>query len=744
MAELLLELLSEEIPARMQARAAEELRDLVAGKLEAEGIEIGEARAFATPRRLALTIDGLPERQADRTQERKGPRVGAPDGAIQGFLKSVGLTSLDQCEKRAIDKGEFWFAVSVKRGRPLAQVLQEVVPAACAEVPWPKSMRWGAHDMRWVRPLTSILCIFNGRAVPVVFGHMTAGNRTRGHRFLKPEEFAVRDFADYKEKLAGAKVILDAGDRARHIKAGAEKAAAGAKLKLVADDNLLDEVSGLVEWPVVLMGAIDAAFMGVPREVLVSSMRRQQRYFALTDAGGKLAPRFVVVANTTTRDRGKRVVAGNERVLRARLSDAKFFWDQDRKVSLESRVPALKGIVFHAALGTVADKVERMRKLAVEIAPRVEDADAALCRRAATLLKGDLTSGMVGEFPELQGIMGRYYALHDRERPEVADAIAEHYSPQGPGDKCPSAPTSVVASLVDKLDTLVGFFAINERPSGSKDPFALRRAALGVIRLILENQVRLPLAQAWRFAYDQYLAGWSAQRRLYVQIKDEFHPVPAGLLQNVRDDHTFYVLPAAHAGEEHPAAADTRRLPGQGELRAAMMEFFADRLKAHMREKGVRHDLVSAVFAQGRQGGDDDLVRLMARIEAVKAFLDSDDGANLLIAYRRAANIVRIEAKKDKVSYDISPDPARLEAAEEALLFERLNEVAGLADAALAHEEFQAACRALARLRGPVDDFFNKVTVNTDSAELRVNRLRLLARIRSELDKIADFSKIEG
>ncbi len=731
----------------MQARAAEDLLELVGAKIAAEGIQFGEAHAFATPRRLALAIDGLPERQADRTQERKGPRVGAPDAAIQGFLKAAGMTSLDRCERRAIDKGEFWFAVSVQRGRPLPQVLLDVLPAALAELPWPKSMRWADHKLRWVRPLTSILCLFDGRAVPVVFGHLTAGNRTRGHRFLKPEEFTVRDFADYRAKLAQAKVVLDAAERAKIILAAAEKAAAGANLKLVADDALLDEVSGLVEWPVVLMGSIDSAFMGVPREVLVSSMRRQQRYFALTGAGGKLAPRFIVVANTTTRDRGKRVVAGNERVLRARLSDAKFFWDQDRKVSLESRVPALKGIVFHAALGTVADKVDRLRRLAVEIAPRVEGADADLCRRAALLLKGDLTAGVVGEFPELQGVMGRYYALHDRERPEVADAVAEHYSPLGPGDRCPSAPTSVVAALADKLDSLVGFFVIDERPTGSKDPFALRRAALGVIRLILENKVRLNLATVWRFAFDQYLAGWSAQRRLFVQIKAEFHPVPIGLLrESVREDYPFYVLPAPPSGVQWtPAAADTSRLPGQRELRAALMDFFVDRLKAHLREKGVRHDLVSAVFAHGSKGGgDDDLVRLMARIEALKAFLDSDDGANLLVAYRRAANIVRIEAKKDQVSYDALPDPALLAEPEEALLFERLDEVSGLADAALAREEFQAACRALARLRVPVDEFFNKVTVNTDNAELRSNRLRLLARIRSELDKIADFSKIEG
>lgn len=688
-AELLIELFSEEIPARMQARAADDLQRLVTEKLAAAGLVPGAANAYATPRRLTLAVDGLPTAQPDVREEKKGPRVGSPDKAIEGFLKGAGLSSLDQCEKRATDKGEFWFAVAERKGRPTTDVLPDLLAAAFGELPWPKSMRWADYPQRWVRPLHGILCLFAGQVVPVKFAHLAAGNSTQGHRFLGKGAIAVRDFADYRAKLRAAYVLLDAAERRAAILKDAKLAAANEGLTLVEDDGLLHEVAGLVEWPVVLVGAIDTKFMDVPREVLTTSMRNNQKYFTLNNPDGSMAPRFVVVANNLTDDGGRAVIAGNERVLRARLSDAKFFWDQDRKARLDSRVPALKDIVFHARLGTVADKIERGRQLAREIAKFVPGADAALCDRAAVLAKADLVTGMVGEFPELQGVMGRYYARHDGEDAAVADAIAEHYSPLGPNDRCPTAPVSVAVALADKIDTLVGFFAIDEKPTGSKDPFALRRAALGVIRLIVENKLRMPLMPLF-----------SAAAIL--------HKAPA-------------------AGAEDPLAA--------------LLDFFADRLKVHLREQGVRHDLVSAVFAAKR---DDDLVRLLARVEALKAFLDSDDGANLLVAYRRAANIVRIEEKKDKRAYDAMPDPALLKQDEEKALVARLGEVEELAREALAHEEFAVAGQALARLRKPVDAFFDKVTVNADDAALRANRLMVLSRIKSELDTLADFSRIEG
>jgi glycyl-tRNA synthetase beta chain len=749
-AELLLELLSDEIPAGLQVRAAEDLRRLVCDGLAAEGLANEGARCFAGPRRLALVVDGLPARQADQRQEKKGPRVGAPDAAVQGFLKSAGLTSLEQCERRTVDKGEFWFAVALRKGRATAEVLQAVLPAAIGAVPWPKSMRWGAHATRWIRPLQSILCVFAGQTVPIKFGHLVAGNRSRGHRFMAPKDITVGGAADYLRKLRQAKVIVDHAERRAAIWRQAGETAKGLKLTVPADERLLDEVTGLVEWPVALAGAIDDKFMGVPAEVLVSVMRGQQRYFALrqpADKRGadKLAARFLVIANVEAEDGGKEIVAGNERVLRARLSDAAFFWEQDRRATLESRAPALAGIVFHAKLGTVANKVERLRKLVVEIVTQSPGADAVLARRAALLAKADLTSGMVGEFPELQGVMGRYYALNDGERPEIAAAIAEHYAPLGPNDSCPTQPTSVVLSLADKLDSLVGFFAVDEKPTGSKDPFALRRAALGVIRLILENKLRLALRPILHQAYQQYLADFAEQRRVYIKVNEEFHAVPFALLRERGGESPplfLLPLPAAGGGKAAAKAEEIVALPSRAALSAGLLEFFADRLKAHLREKGVRHDLVSAVFSGG---ADDDLVRLLQRVDALKEFIDSEDGANLLAAYRRAANIVRIESKKDGRTYTAGPpDPALLREPEETRLFERLNEVTGQAEAALGHEEFHPACRALARLRRPVDDFFEKVTVNVDDAALRANRLTLLARVQGALNRIADFSRIEG
>jgi len=695
MAEFLLELLSEDIPARMQARAAEDLKRLVTERLGAGGLTFDSARALVTPRRLTLVVAGLPARTADVAEEKKGPRVGAPDQAVQGFLKSAGLTSLDQCQQRDTGKGVFWFAVSHKPGRPTPELLSEAIPAVLAALPWPKSMRWGTGTFRWVRPLHSILALFDGQPLSGSFepgGSLPAlsfGATTRGHRFLAPESFAVTSFADYQAKLEQAYVLLEREARKAKIAAEAAALAAAEGLTVAPDDGLLDEVAGLVEWPVVLIGTIDEQFMDVPAEILITSMRTHQKYFATLKADGSLAPRFIVVANNRTTDGGLAVVAGNQRVLRARLSDAKFFWDHDRKVTLASRVPALKDITFHAKLGTVADKVTRIEALAGAIATAI-GADAAEAARAAHLAKADLVAGVVGEFPELQGVMGRYYALNDGEPAAVADAVAEHYKPLGPGDRCPTAPVSVAVALADKLDTLVGFFAIDEKPTGSKDPYALRRAALGVIRLIVDNQLRLGLGTVFDRAHQAQSAGGLA-----------------------------------------PTAG----------VRADLLAFFADRLKVVLKEQGVRHDLIDAVFALG---GEDDLVRLLARVSALQGFLSSEDGANLLVAYRRAANILRIEEKKDGVSYAQAPDPALLAQAEEQALAAALERLHTQAATLLAQEDFTGTMAALASLRAPVDAFFDQVTVNAEAPAVRANRLRLLARIRATLDQIADFSKIEG
>jgi glycyl-tRNA synthetase beta chain len=691
MAELLLELFSEEIPARMQARAAEDLKRLATDALKAAGLEFTKAESHVTPRRLALVVDGLPTEQPDVTEEKKGPRIGAPDPAIQGFLKGAGLASLDQCEKRAVGKAEFWFAVVQKKGRVTAQVLSDILPDVIARLPWPKSMRWGTETVRWVRPLHSILCVFDGRTVDVAFGPVRSGNTTRGHRFLAPAIMTALNFAEYRQKLRSAYVMLDARERADSIWADASTQAKALGLTLREDRGLLDEVAGLVEWPVPLIGAIDESFMDVPAEVLTTAMRTHQKYFALLKSDGSLAAKFVAVANMLTDDGGKAVIAGNERVLRARLSDARFFWDQDRRVPLADRVPALKDIVFHAKLGTVGDKAERMAALAVELVPFVPGADRDRVRSAAELAKADLVTGMVGEFPELQGVMGRYYALHSKEAFEVANAIAEHYAPKGPNDPCPTAPVSVAVALADKIDTLVGFFAVGEKPTGSGDPFALRRAALGVIRIVLENKLRVPLSTMFRKA-------------------DFFH--------------------AESKGE------------GAGKMDVAeLLSFFADRLKVALREKGVRHDLIDAIFSLG---GEDDLVRLVARVEALGSFLGSEDGANLLVAYRRAANIVAIEEKKDKTSHAGAVDESCLVASEGQKLHQVLGIVRQGLDLALGNEDFTGAMTVLATLRQPVDVFFDKVTVNADDKVLRTNRLRLLASIRDTMNLVADFSKIEG
>ncbi|UUX48253.1 glycine--tRNA ligase subunit beta [Nisaea acidiphila] len=688
MSELLVELFSEEIPARMQKKAADDLLQLLTDKLKKAGLEGSSSAAYVTPRRLVAVIDGLPEKQPDTREERRGPKADAPEKALEGFLGSVGLT-LEQCEKRETPKGTFLYAVVETKGAETISVLPGIVAEAVKDLAWPKSMRWGRHAFRWVRPMHGVLAVFGGEtlkgAIDLGGGELSFTNETKGHRFLAPDAIAVTGFADYAAKLRDAYVIVDREERKSIIMEGATALAESEGLTLKPDQGLLEEVCGLVEWPVPVMGRIDDAFMDVPAEALVTSMRSHQKYFSAEKADGSLAARFITVSNMKADEkRDETIRAGNEKVLRARLSDAKFFWDQDRAAKLESRRAKLSDILFYQKLGTVADKVARMEKLSGWLSDHVPGADAAKAGRAAALCKADLVTEMVGEFPELQGIMGRYYALHDGEAPEVADAIADHYAPQGPNDRCPTAPESVVVALADKIDTLAGFFAIDEKPTGSKDPFALRRAALGVIRLIVENKLRLPLAQVFEQA-----------ARLYEGLG-----APDGIL-----------------------------------------DFFADRLKVHLREAGVRHDLVSAVFALG---GEDDLVRLLARVEALQAVLSTDDGANLLAGVRRAGNIVKAEEKKDGTSYEGTPDDTLLDQAEEKTLSQSLVIAEEGADKALADENFEGAMAAIAGLRGPVDAFFDKVTVNVDDASVRKNRLALLARVGATANRIADFSRIEG
>jgi glycyl-tRNA synthetase beta chain len=714
-ADLLLELFSEEIPARMQRQAAADLERLVVGALSDRGLLFEGVKAFAGPRRLTLAVAGLPAKQPDVSEEKKGPRITAPAKAIDGFLRSAGVT-LEQCEKRDDGKGEFYVAVIDRKGRATADVLAEILPECFAKLPWPKSMRWPQKTnapVRWVRPLHSILCTFDGEIVPFHFAGIGSSNRTRGHRFLSEGPITARRFDDYAKSLREAHVILDAEERKAIIFENAKQAAFIHGLELIPDEGLLDEVAGLAEWPVVLIGEIDSQFMDVPPEILQTAMRVHQKYFALRDAKtGKMANRFAFVANMVAKDGGKEIVRGNERVLRARLSDAKFFWDQDRKVRLEDRVGALGDIVFHAKLGTQLERVERIEALAGEIAEKI-GADVKKAKHAARLCKADLTSGVVGEFPELQGVMGRYYALNDGEDIEVADAVRDHYKPLGPSDAVPTSKVSIAVALADKLDQLVRFFAVDEKPTGSSDPFALRRAALGIIRTSLENDLRIALRGS--IAFSQLLASKAFLVATLSQSREQ--QIAHGVWPNERE-------------------ADV--------VRAANRElafFFADRLKVALREKGTRHDLIDAVFSLGNE---DDLVRLVARVEALQSFLKTDDGANLLVAYRRAANILKAEEKKDKTTYDGEPDPEAFTLPEEKALFVELATASELIKAELERERFVEAMGVMARLRRHVDAFFDKVTVNDKDAALRKNRLLLLSRLRATLHQVADFSKIEG
>ena len=708
MPDLLLELFSEEIPARMQARAAEDLRKLVTDRLVGAGLVYEGAKAFVTPRRLALAVHGVPARQADLREEKKGPRVGAPENAIAGFLKAAGLKSIKEAKVQPDKKGDFYVAVIERPGRAAIEVIGEILADVVKSFPWPKSMRWGARSkepgaLTWVRPLHSILATFGPETeepdiVPFSVDGIAAGNETRGHRFLAPAPFKVRRLDDYMAKLDKAKVVLDPQRRRDIILTEAKQLAFAQGLELIEDEGLLAEVAGLVEWPVVLMGSFEPGFLRIPEEVIRATIRTNLKCFVLRDAAhAKLVDKFILVANMEAADGGKTIVAGNERVIRARLSDAKFFYETDLKTRLEDRLPKFEHIVFHEKLGTQAERIERIERLAAELAPLV-GADVEKTKRAARLCKADLLTEIVGEFPELQGLMGRYYAEEQGEDEAVAHACEDHYKPKGPDDLVPSDPVSVAVALADKIDTLVGFWAIGENPTGSKDPFALRRAALGVIRLILDNSLQINLSL------------------LLQQHGNRF------------------------AGHDPVMTMSD------------LLDFVADRLKVQLREEGARHDLVDAVFQQGIRrevttpgmANVRDLFLIVRRVEALGKFLDTEDGKNLLAGYKRATNIIRIEEKRDGREYTGAPEPKLYQQAEEKALARAIDAARTEATRAVAAENFEAAMRAMAKLRPSVDAFFDKVTVNIDDKALRENRLKLLNEIRAATRAVADFSRIEG
>ncbi|MEL6856894.1 MAG: glycine--tRNA ligase subunit beta [Pseudomonadota bacterium] len=689
MAELFLEIFCEEIPARMQAKAERDLAEALSKGLKEAGLSVGAVTAMSGPRRLAVACEDVPAGSEDVTEERKGPKVGAPEQAVQGFLRGAGLSSIDEAEIRSDPKkGDFYVASRTLLGRATAEIVAELVPELMRNFHWPKSMRTGRGEMRWVRPLQRIVCVYDGDVIPFEVDGIASGNQTEGHRVHGRGPYTVTGLADYTMQLSGAgHVLLTRDARRTKIDTDAKAICQAHGLELVEDKGLLEEVVGLAEWPQVILGDMDPAFLELPPEVIQLSMRTHQKYFAVRDPKtGKLAPHFVVVANIAAVDGGKAIAAGNRKVLSARLEDGRFFWENDKKTGLEAMAPKLGKIEFKKELGTIADKVERVSALARELAPAT-GADPDLAERAARLAKADLVSEMVYEFPELQGVMGRYYAMEGGEDARVADAIRDHYKPQGPSDAVPSDPVGVTVALADKLDTLVGFWAIDEKPTGSKDPFALRRAALGVVRIVLESGVRLPL-------------------RNTIQL---------GNFQ---------------AGD---AFADVNELTS----------FFADRLKQYLRDQGQRHDLIDAVFALG----EDDLVLIVKRVEALAAFLETEDGTNLLAGYKRAANILRAEEKKDKRKFDGQVDANVFAAKAEKDLFETMSASAEAAQTALKAEAFESAMSALASLRAPVDAFFDgpdSVMVNADDAAVRENRLNLLNMMREALGTVADFSKISG
>jgi glycyl-tRNA synthetase beta chain len=702
MSDLLIELFSEEIPARMQAGAADNLRKLVTDGLVDAGLTYASAGAFATPRRLTLAVQGLTDHAPTLREERRGPKVGAPDAAIDGFLRTTGLTR-DALEIRDDKKGQVYVAMVTTPGRPAPVIVAEVLERVVRNFPWPKSMRWGAGSLRWVRPLHTILCILSNEAgsevVPLDVDGIVSGNTTRGHRFLAPDTFSVANFDDYAAKLKRAKVILDPAERAAHIRAEADAMAFAAGLELVEDAGLLAEVAGLVEWPIVLMGRIEERFLDLPPEVLQTSMKEHQKFFSLRNPKTGQITGFITVANTETADRGATILAGNQKVLAARLSDAKFFWDNDLRtvsqVGLEGMGAGLANVTFHNKLGSQADRIARISALAREIAPLV-GADPDQAELAARVAKADLRSDMVGEFPELQGVMGRYYAQRAGLGDAVADACRDHYSPLGPSDAVPTAPVSVAVALADKIDTLTGFWAIDEKPTGSKDPFALRRAALGVIRLVLGNGVRVALASV-------------------ISSADELFP------ESIRQGE----LIPENVGPEHNS----------------LLSFLHDRLKVYLRDQGIRHDIIDACLAMP---GNDDLTLLVKRAEALSATLKTDDGTNLIQGFKRANNILTQAEAKDGVEYSYGPDPKLAETDAERALFTALDQADATIAPALKTQDFTTAMTAMAALRGPIDAFFTATQINADNPILRRNRLNLLHRIRATCAQVADLTKIEG
>ncbi|MGF1620838.1 MAG: glycine--tRNA ligase subunit beta [Rhodomicrobiaceae bacterium] len=733
MPNLLLELFSEEIPARMQARAAEDLQKLVGDGLRGAGLSFETSEADSGPRRLVLHVEGLAARSADVREERKGPRVGAPEKATEGFLRSAGLTSLDECETRDDGKGAYYVAVIEKPGRAAAGIVAEVVPDVIRKFPWPKSMRWGDKRLRWVRPLHSILCILDGEVVPFEIEGIESGRTTLGHRRAKDEALRgkplpIEDFADYKRSLEAANVVVERARRVETVRQGALALAAREKLDWVEDHGLVDENAGLAEWPVVLAGSFETSFLDVPQEVLITSMKAHQKCFSLREPkSAKLANRFLMVANLEAQDGGNAIIAGNERVIRARLSDAQFFWKTDKARGLDAMRPKLDQITFHEKLGTQGQRVERLKKLARELAPIV-GADPDKAERAAELCKADLVSETVGEFPELQGLIGRYLALEGGEDKEVADAIAEHYKPAGQGDDVPSAPVSIAVALADKLDMLVGFWEINEKPTGSKDPYALRRAALGFVATVLSQKLRFPIIPTLDNHFDQIGPHEVAGRTRAEAAKKFMAENPGtGIIQG----GVVRIVARRNLGNQKSV----------NEKAIDLLAFFADRLKVHLREQGARHDLIDAIFALP---GQDDLLMIVRRVEALGRFLDSDDGANLLAGVKRAQNILRIEEKKDKRSFEGEPSQKLLTEPEEKALAKAIAEVTKSVRASLEKENFEEAMSALARLRAPVDAFFDKVIVNDENKDIRENRLKLLAQIRAATLEVADFSKIAG
>jgi glycyl-tRNA synthetase beta chain len=718
MAELLLELFSEEIPARMQVRAADDLKKLVTGGLVEAGLTYEGAEAHVTPRRLALCVAGLATRTADQKEERKGPRIDAPEQAIQGFLKSAGVT-LEQCDVvEDPKKGSFYVARIDKPGRETAGVIAELVPDVIRKFPWPKSMRWGAGSLRWVRPLQSILCLFDGEVVSFGVDGIEAGNVTRGHRFMGPEAFTVSDFEDYETKLKAHHVMLRADERMDSIRASAKDLAFAKGLELIEDEALLAETAGLVEWPVVLMGEFDKTFLDVPPEVIITSIKTHQKCFSLKTNTQPISNHYLLVSNLIAKDGGRKIVEGNNKVIAARLSDAKFFWEQDRKTRLEDRLPKLEQITFHARLGTQRERVARIEALAGEIA-RIIGADVEQAKLAAKLCKTDLVSEMVGEFPELQGLMGSYYARAEGLDEAVADAIRDHYKPQGPSDEVPAGKVAQAVALADKIDTLVGFWAIDEKPTGSKDPYALRRAALGVIRIVLEGGLRITMQsiadeQLLRFGNKDEDGVW-----IWGYDPDSKH---------------------SDLGRGIVASPQTE-IRTDGSLASDLLAFFADRLKVYLRDSGARHDLIDAVFSLGNQ---DDLLMIVRRVEALSDFLATDDGQNLLAGVKRASNILRIEEKKDGRDFTGQPQASQLVKGEEKDLHRAVSAAEANAKKAVEEEDFTSAMRHIAKLRAPVDAFFDKVTVNDADPSYRENRLKLLNRIREATLAVADFSKIEG